>query len=125
MAAKKKRQSSAWKDLERKAAKLFGGARVVRGDDFSHARPDVLCERTWSVECKSRSSLTTWGWYTKLKTDTEKFFPKENRIKVLVIKEKGKQGELIVLSTEDFFKILDPRFKKDIDEMGKKQCLDE
>ena len=115
------KQSSAWKDLERKAAKLFGGKRVVRGDDFSHARPDVLCEKTWSVECKSRSALTIWKWHDKLKTDTDKFFPGENRIKVLVTKEKGKRGELIVLSTEDFFRVLDPKLKKEIAEMAKRQ----
>jgi len=62
--------------------------------------------------------LTVWGWYAKLKSDTEKFFPGENRIKILVVKEKGKQGELIVISTEDFFRALDPKLKKEIAEMS-------
>lgn len=115
------KQSSAWKDLERKAAAMFGGHRVTRGDDFSFSRPDVLCEKTWSVECKSRSALTVWGWYGKMKTDCEKFFPGENRINVLVTKEKGKRGELITLSTEDFFRILNPVLKKEILEMSKKE----
>ena len=114
------KQSSAWKDVEKKAAKLFGGQRVTRGSDFGLDRPDVICASTWSVECKSRSKLTLWGWYTKLKTDTDKFFPGENRVKVLVTKEKGKRGELITLSTEDFFRVLDPKLKAEILRMAQK-----
>ena len=81
----------------------------------------MLCEKTWSVECKSRSALTIWGWYSKLKSDTIKFFPGEDRIKVLITKEKGKRGELITLSTEDFFKVLKPELQKEIREMTKKR----
>jgi hypothetical protein len=114
------KQSTAWKSLEHKAAGLFGGVRVTRGENFSLDRPDVLCEKRWSIECKSRTKLTLWGWYAKLKVDTDKFFPGENRIKVLVTKEKGKRGELISLSSEDFFKIIDPKYKKEIAEMAAK-----
>lgn len=81
----------------------------------------MLCAKTWSVECKSRTALTIWGWYSKLKCDTIKFFPGEDRIKVLITKEKGKRGELITLSTEDFFRILNPELKKEIEEMSKKE----
>ena len=96
----------------------------MRGEDFSAARPDVFCKKTWSIECKSRTALTLWGWYNKLKTDTQKFFPGENRIKVLVTKEKGKHGELITVSTEDFFRIMRPELKKEIEEMSKELDAD-
>lgn len=109
--------SSAWKSLEHKAAELFGGVRVSRGSDFSTDLPDVVCSKRWSIECKSRSKLTLWRWYDKLKTDTIKFYPGEDRIKIILSKEKGKRGELISLSTEDFFKVLRPELVKEIEEM--------
>jgi len=91
---------------------------------LSHRIVDnIFVEKTWSVECKSRSALTIKSWYDKLKSDTQKFFPDEDRIKILLTKEKGKHGELIVISTDDFFRILNPKYKKEIEEM--KQRLKE
>ena len=61
-----------------------------------------------------------WEWVVKLKSDTEKFFKDENRIKVVVTKKKGCHGEVLLITSEDFFKILDPKLKKEIDDRNKK-----
>jgi hypothetical protein len=117
----KNKQSSAWKQVEYRAAELFGGKRVGRGSDFGASRPDVECAHTWNLECKSRSALAIWGWYKKMQKDCEKFWPGENRINVLITKEKGKHGLLFTLSDEDFFRILDPKLKKKIAEMKEEE----
>ncbi len=51
----KKRQSQAWKDLERKVARVLGGKRNYRGANFSESREDVT-HPIFSPECKYTSS---------------------------------------------------------------------
>lgn len=46
-----------WKDLERRAARLFGGLRIWR-QDFSEVAPDGESEtHTWDCKCYQRFSL--------------------------------------------------------------------
>lgn len=97
--------STAWKDLERKVARKFGGQRIVRGDNFSESRLDV--EHPWmALDAKWRSTLATVTWYKKLVKDNEKIYGKGRKIPVLVIKLKGMQGELVVLDIDDFIKVV-------------------
>jgi len=99
------KQSDAWKDLERVVAKKLGGKRVIRGDDFSQSRLDVECDK-WAVDCKWRTNLATVKWYKKLCKDNDKIYPGENKIPILVIKEKGMRGELVVISLDDFIRVV-------------------
>jgi hypothetical protein len=103
--------SSAWKDLERKVAKKFGGTRIVRGDNFSESRLDV--EHDWmALDAKWRSTLATVTWYKKLVKDNEKIYGKGKKVPVLVIKLKGMRSELVVLDIDDFIRVVnDVKFK--------------
>lgn len=96
--------SSAWKELERTVAKKLGGKRIVRGNDFSQTLLDIE-HPFWAIDCKWRSSLATVTWYKKLVKDTKKLYG-DTKIPILVIKEKGMIGELVVIGLEDFLNII-------------------
>lgn len=48
---------TAWKDLERRVAKLLGGVRIPCN---GAASPDVLVGDWLAVECKYRTKLPAW-----------------------------------------------------------------
>jgi hypothetical protein len=97
--------SQSWKDLERTAAKKLGGTRLVRGENFSESMLDI--EHEWlACDAKYRTELATVTWYEKLVGDNKKLYPGENKIPVLIIKKKGMRGELIVISLDDFIKVV-------------------
>jgi hypothetical protein len=106
--------STAWKNLEKSAAEKLGGKRLVRGDDFSQTLLDVE-HPIFAIDCKWRSSLAVARWYEKLLVDNKKIYPKENKVPILVLKERGMRGELIVISLEDFLSILNDDIKEAID----------
>jgi len=94
---------SNWKRHERQVAKALGGKRIIR-TDFSQSLPDVqhplLC-----IECKYRKKISSF-----LKdglTQAQKYAPR--KIPVLVVKEKGMRGALVVMKIEDFKKILETK----------------
>ena len=90
--------SSTWKALERKVAKLLGGVRnPLSGGSGRHTRGDVI-HPTLYVECKLRQKLSIWAWYK----DTAEKAKVEHKTPILVIKEKSKKGELVVLNINDF-----------------------
>ena len=99
------KHTETWKALERTAAKKLGGTRIVRGDNYSQSMLDV--EHPWlSIDAKWRSSLATAKWFKKLQKDSDKIYGKGNKIPILVIKEKGMRGELVIISLEDFVKVV-------------------
>jgi hypothetical protein len=112
--------SQQWKALEHTAAKKLGGTRLTRGNDFSQTLLDVehpflACDAKW------RSSLATVKWFKKLRKDNEKIYGKGKKIPILIIKEKGMRGELIVVDIGDFVKLVnDPKYiitpSQDIDD---------
>lgn len=106
--------SNAWKNLEKTAAEKLGGTRLVRGNDFSQTLLDVE-HPVFSIDCKWRTSLTTVRWFDKLVDDTNKLYPKKGKIPILVLKEKGMRGELVVISMSDFLDILNDEIKEVID----------
>jgi len=86
-----------WKALERKVAKLLGGTRnPLSGGASRHTRGDVI-HPTLYVECKLRQKLSIWAWFE----DTRQKAEKEHKKPILVIKEKSKKGELVVLDITD------------------------
>lgn len=83
-----------WKALERKIAKKVGGRRAY------HSSLDVNHERL-AIEVKLRKNLSVWSWFKAL----EKKAP-DGKLPVLVLKEKGKHGELAVLRFDILLKLL-------------------
>ena len=91
-----------WKNFERTVAKDFGTKRVpLSGSNSGHnTNSDTLHEKLY-IECKVRNSFSLWSLFT----DTEKKAKVENKIPVVAIKEKGKEGYLILIRPEDIHKI--------------------
>ena len=99
------KQSTSWKNLERKTAKKLGGVRISRGNDFSKSDLDVLHPR-FAIENKYRQK---WGFikhYDKLVNDARRLYPKEKKIPVLVVKEANRVGEFVIISLDDFGSIV-------------------
>lgn len=93
--------------MERKVAKLLGGVRnPLSGGSGRHTRGDVIHD-TLYVECKLRQSIALWAWYK----DTADKAKVEHKIPILVIKEKSKKGELVVLDINDFVGIVKDEYK--------------
>lgn len=83
----------AWKSLERKAARLTGGeCERFNALDVNH--PSL------AIECKHRERLSVWTWFRKLETKAG------DKLPVLVLKEKGKQGELAVVRLNALLSLL-------------------
>jgi len=79
-----------WKRLEQKVARLRGTERTpLSGGNSRQTRSDTL-DDTFFIECKLRKDPAVWNLYEKV----EAFAKRENKIPVLVIKKKGKHGEL-------------------------------
>jgi hypothetical protein len=105
---------TAWKAHERKVAKLTGGTRISRSDDWG--REDLDVEHPYlAIDCKYRKSLAVWSWFKKLEVDTLKKMERDIRmgkdphkkIPTLILKEKGKKGELAVITIEDLLMLLE------------------
>lgn len=54
--SEKKNRQSDWKGFERRIAKIFGGKRSLRGDDFSKSDSDILHDKL-IIECKYRKTI--------------------------------------------------------------------
>lgn len=86
-----------WKNLERKTAKALNGKRNSRGNDFSQFMPDVS-HPLLSIECKYRKKIS--GFLKDGLQQAEGYHP--DKIPVLILKEKGMHGELVVTRLSDF-----------------------
>lgn len=89
--------SQAWKNAERAAAKALGGTRNKRGADFGKSGSDVD-HPLFSVEVKYRAKLPAL-WRAGL-TQAKAYDARKPAL--LVIKERGQRGALVVLSLKDF-----------------------
>jgi len=82
-----------WKKLEQKVARLRGTERTpLSGGNSKQTRSDTL-DDTFFIECKLRKDPAIWNLYEQV----EELAKKENKIPVLVIKKKGKHGELFIV----------------------------
>ncbi len=87
-----------WKQLERKTAKALGTTRTpLSGGNSKHTRSDTLDEKLF-IECKLRANFSVMALYQK----TLELARKESKIPILVLKEKGKHGELAVIDFKWF-----------------------
>ena len=83
-----------WKKLEQKVARLRGTERTpLSGGNGKLTRSDTL-DKTFFIECKLRKDPAIWNLYEQI----EELAKKENKIPLLVIKKKGRHGELFVLN---------------------------
>jgi len=91
-----------WKELERKTAKLLNGKRnPLSSSNSLHTSGDIIHD-TFYVECKLRKKLSVVSQFQQVRENAKK----ENKIPILVLKEKGKHSELVVMDMKDFNKIL-------------------
>lgn len=98
-----------WKSLERKVAKLLGGHRnPLSGGASRHTRGDVI-HPTLYVECKLRKRMATWSLFR----DTEVLAKLEGKTPIVILKEKGKKGELAVLRLTDFVELTKEKTKNE------------
>jgi len=99
---------SNWKRLEREVARKLGGKRITRGADFGVSAGDVesipgTLSDLFSIECKYRTNfpvLVRDGLKQAKEYDG-------NRIPLLVLKEKGMNGEIVCLKLDDLVELLD------------------
>lgn len=92
---------AAWKDLERRIAKLLGGRRIPC---TGSAAPDVLVGDWLAVECKYRTTLPKWvsGALSQVEGCAG------GRLPIVVLFERGRRtGDSLVLmrlsAFEDWF----------------------
>lgn len=91
-----------WKKIERKVAKKLGGTRnPLSGSHGKHTSGDVI-HPVFYIECKYRKNLAVATIFNEVKTNAKK----EKKIPILILKEKGKTGELVVLTLDDFTKLV-------------------
>jgi len=87
-----------WKRMERRVAKKLGGKRnPLSGSMSRHTAGDVIHDRFY-VECKYRKNFSIYKWFD----DVKKKASRERKIPALVLKEKNRHGELVVLQLDDF-----------------------
>lgn len=89
-------QSQAWKAAERKAARLLGGTRVKRGDDFSKSKPDVE-HPLFSIEVKFRKALPVL-----LANGLAQAQRYSKKPPLLMLQERNKKTALVVMRLQDF-----------------------
>ena len=83
-----------WKRLEQKVARMRKTERTpLSGGNSKQTRSDTLDE-TFFIECKLRKDPAVWNLYERI----EELAKKENKIPVLVIKKKGRHGELFIVN---------------------------
>ena len=83
-----------WKELEQKIARMRGVSRTpLSGGNSKQTRSDTL-DNVFFIECKLRKNPAVANLYEAV----EKLAKKENKIPVLVVKKKGKHGELFIVS---------------------------
>jgi hypothetical protein len=83
-----------WKKLEQKVARMRETERTpLSGGNSRQTRSDTL-DDTFFIECKLRKDPAVWNLYEQV----EELAKEENKIPVLVIKKKGKHGELFIVN---------------------------
>ena len=106
-----------WKGMERKIAKLVGGIRnPLSGRNGKHTSADVI-HPFFFVECKYKKKWAVKTLYDKTVKINKKEAKKKNekeKIPIVVIKEKHEDGELILMSIENFLKIVEKPYIIDV-----------
>lgn len=109
------RQSQAWKGLERLVAKVLGGRRISRGDNFAREDVDVVLEDLpeLRIDCKYR---TRHAHHTHLKEIIRKYASEPGQEPVLVTKHHNQPSGYVTIRLEFFSLLIDC-----LREVGKEQ----
>ena len=99
-----------WKQVEREAAKLVaritGETGITRtplsGSNSRHTGSDTTSALLY-VEVKHRAKHTVWSLWE----ETAQAAKKENKLPLVLLKEKRKQGMLVVLKAEDLIGLIE------------------
>lgn len=102
---KKMKQSSAWKDLERKAAKALGGYRICRANNFAISAPDVYVPDFPEMMVDTKRRKRSFTTHSMLK-EVRKKYCKNGGVAVLVTHNHREVGAVVSLSLKDFASLL-------------------
>ncbi len=91
-----------WKRTERRIAKELGGQRnSLSGSNSKVTSGDVIHDRFY-VEIKERKRIP----FYKVIEETIKNAKQENKIPLIVIHEKGRKNDLVILRLRDFKEVI-------------------
>lgn len=94
-----------WKRRERQVATFFGTNRTpLSGGSSRHTRSDTLHDSLF-IECKHRKKHSA----VKLWQETAELARKENKIPVVALSEKGKQGFYVLIHSSDLLAVANQR----------------
>lgn len=90
-----------WKGLEWRVAKKFGTERTpLSGSLSKHTRSDTLHDKLF-IEIKLRSKIP----FLKTFKETLKNAEREDKLPLVVMHEKGKHLDIVMIKLEDFLEI--------------------
>lgn len=92
-----------WKQTERRIAKAFGGKRnSLSGSNSKVTSADVIHSRYY-IEVKERKKIPFYKVFLEVKENAKK----EGRIPILVIHEKNRKEDLVIIGMSDFIDLLE------------------
>jgi hypothetical protein len=95
---------AAWKVLERRTAKRFGGRRLWRARDFSESVPDgESATDVW--DCKYYQRIALLSWWRELERKYREFT--KGRRFLLVLSDHRGRGDFVLVRAEDYAALLD------------------
>ena len=103
---KKVKHSSAWKDLERAAAKALGGERICRAGNFAQSAPDVAIEDFPQLKVDTKRRKQNFRHHSMLK-EVEKKYCNNSDIAILITKNHSERGAVASLSMRNLARLLD------------------
>ena len=101
------KQSSAWKDLERLAAKELRGDRVCRAGNFAISATDVVVPDFLELKVDTKRRKRKFAHHSMLSEIREKYCYSEGDVAVLVTRNHGERGAVASMSLRDLGELLD------------------
>lgn len=101
-----KRQSQAWKNLERLVAKALKGKRISRGDDFARMDVDVVVPDLPELRIDAKYR-TRHAHHTFMKEIVEKYIDKDEQEPVLVTRHHHQKSAYVTVRLEFFAFLID------------------
>jgi len=100
------KRSDRWKQVERDAAEVLGGVRVLRGGDFSESDVDVAIHDLpeLKVDCKA---YARFAHHSLLEEVRRKYCTSEGDVPVLVTKHSRQKGANVTVPISFFADLLD------------------
>jgi len=95
---------STWKSFERRVAKKLGGKRNPLSG-MNSGKPGDVRHSVFTVEWKLRASCIIYKWLDKVKEEAIS----ENKIPLLVVKQKHQKGEYAILELDNFVDLIGDR----------------